>query len=197
MCETNISINCCSQATKCDSDWQTATPTTLASAGSGSRQATLWPFRVGVLSAGSVSNCALRRHRLGLPHTRTTLIFAVGEVDPQSSGREERQRDGQTTARQQTADGVWNFKRTHFLSAPPLCCGTSFGLSSSFCQPAAAAWTPGFRLGSRCRLLRPAAHMDTRCRPCPQRDPSCGRAIKRRGIGSHQKPLASLFTGLL
>lgn len=29
---------------------------------------------------------------------RTTFIFAVGEVDPQSSGREERQKEGQTSA---------------------------------------------------------------------------------------------------
>lgn len=35
------------------------------------------------------------------PPTRTALIFAVGEVDPQSSGRKERQRDGQTTVPQQ------------------------------------------------------------------------------------------------
>lgn len=32
----------------------------------------------------------------------TAFIFAVGKVDPQSSGREERQRDGQTTALLQT-----------------------------------------------------------------------------------------------
>lgn len=40
---------------------------------------------------------------LSLLPTRTAFIFAVGEADPQSSGRKEKQRDGQTTASLQTA----------------------------------------------------------------------------------------------
>lgn len=149
---------------------------------------------------------------LSLLPTRTAFIFAVGEADPQSSGRKEKQRDGQTTASLQTAKkkqtnnqmitfilmvwaqrGNWkgrNFKVTHFLSESSVYCGTSFCLFSSFCQLAAAALTPGSLFGSHCRLLLPAAHIDTHRRLCPQGDPSCRRTIKRRGIGGDQNPPA-------
>lgn len=79
---------------------------------------------------------------------------------------------------------------THFLSESSVYCGTSFCLFSSFCQLAAAALTPGSLFGSHCRLLLPAAHIDTHRRLCPQGDPSCRRTIKRRGIGGDQNPPA-------
>lgn len=89
--------------------------------------------------------------------------------------------------------GNWkgrNFKATHFLSESSVYCGTSFCPFSSFCQLAAAALTPGSLFGSHCRLLLPAAHIDTHRRLCPQGDPSCRRTIKRRGIGGDQNPPA-------
>lgn len=141
---------------------------------------------------------------LSLLPTHTAFIFAVGEVDPQSSGRQERQRDRQTTAAPQTAKkqqlitftlmgwaqrGNWkgsNFKATDSSDN----CGTSFCLFSSFCQLAVGALTPGSLFGSHCRLLLPVAHIDTHRHPCPQGDPSCERTIKRRGIGDNQNPRA-------
>lgn len=89
--------------------------------------------------------------------------------------------------------GNWkgrNFKATRFLSESSVYCGTSFCPFSSFCQLAAAALTPGSLFGSHCRLLLPAAHIDTHRRLCPQGDPSCRRTIKRRGIGGDQNPPA-------
>lgn len=150
-----------------------------------------------------------------LPPAHTTFIFAVGEVDPQSSGRKQRQRDGQTTASLQTAENkrktpppklmmftvmLWdegkgrNRKARHFLSGSSVYWGTSFCLFSSFCRLAAAVLTPGSLFGSRRLLLLPSAHTDSHRRLSPQGGPSCKRTIKRRAIGSHQT-LRARFQG--
>lgn len=44
------------------------------------------------------NNLKLDIYDLVISSRRTTFIFAIGEVDPQSSERQERQKEGQTSA---------------------------------------------------------------------------------------------------
>lgn len=146
-----------------------------------------------------VCNCTLLLHWCGLQHVPLSYLQLVRLIHSHLEERRDREMDRRLyrskwwcslqRQEQNEAPDRQEFKRDSWVY-----CGTSFCLFSSFCQLAAAVLTPGFLLSSHHRrLLVPAAHIDTHRRLCPQGDPSCGRTIKRREIGSHQNPLAPVF----
>lgn len=131
--------------------------------------------------------------------SHTTFIFAVGEVDPKSSGREERQKEGQTSAllwgltsaslrwlpfpgeetrTSEPLGQVTRSWRSRCSERMRLWWETNVQWSTSSCFSSSCCWAvagccSSLRFAFRLLLLLPAAGIYVRLHICPRVHPSC------------------------